>query len=377
MRKKLFEGRDKGKSRAASVQTVRNSPYSAFYDTLPLGGNEQEMFDNLREAVPIIDAAIDKILRLVGGIEVKCRNTEGKKILDELFKTVKVGASSTGIDAFIYQYLDRLLTWGTAVCEIVPYKSGRIAALYCADNRDLEIQRGKNPLDINICTRNGGELIPLPHPERICLTALNPMPGEIKGCSILKCLPFVSSVLLKIYSCIGTNWERAGNIRYAVTYKPPGGIIESALSGSDTLSQISEEWSKAMSGGEDVRDFIAVGDVEIKVIGADNLILDSEIPARQMLEQIVAKMGIPPFMLGLSWSSTERMSQQQADILTSELESYRKLITPVIEKICRVELRAEGIYEAPEVVWSDISLQDEVEQAKAMLYKAQAKQKAD
>ena len=33
---------------------------------------------------------------------------------------------------------------------------------------------------------------------------------------------------------------------------------------------------------------------------------------RQMLEQLVAKTGLPPFLLGLSWSSTERMSAQQA-----------------------------------------------------------------
>ena len=60
-----------------------------------------------------------------------------------------------------------------------------------------------------------------------------------------------------------------------------------------------------------VRDFVAVGDVDIKVIGADNQVLDSQVPVRQILEQLVARTGIPPFMLGLSWSSTERMSTQQ------------------------------------------------------------------
>ena len=46
-----------------------------------------------------------------------------------------------------------------------------------------------------------------------------------------------------------------------------------------------------------VRDFVAVGDVEIKAIGADEQILDSEVPVRQILEQVVAKTGIPPFMV--------------------------------------------------------------------------------
>lgn len=73
-----------------------------------------------------------------------------------------------------------------------------------------------------------------------------------------------------------------------------------------------------------VRDFVAVGDVDIKVIGADSQVLDSEVPVRQILEQLIARTGIPPFLLGLSWSSTERMSAQQADLLTSEITAIRR-----------------------------------------------------
>ena len=131
-----------------------------------------------------------------------------------------------------------------------------------------------------------------------------------------------------------------------------------------------------MESGRDgsVRDFVAVGDVEIKVIGADNQVLDSEAPVRQILEQLVAKTGIPPFMLGLSWSSTERMSAQQADILTSELTAIRRGLTPVVEKICRLWLRLHGWYGGFEVVWDDSNLQDQVEEAKAEWYRQQARQ---
>ena len=127
-----------------------------------------------------------------------------------------------------------------------------------------------------------------------------------------------------------------------------------------------------MKAGGPVRDFVAVGDVSIKAIGADSQILDSEVPVRQMLEQIVAKTGIPPFMLGLSWSSTERMSSQQADLLTSELEAYRRILTPVITKICRMYMALNGIADTPEIIWDDITLQDECELSKARLYNAQS-----
>jgi hypothetical protein len=121
-----------------------------------------------------------------------------------------------------------------------------------------------------------------------------------------------------------------------------------------------------------VRDFVAVGDVEIKVIGDSAPILDSEVPVRQILEQLIAKTGLPPFLLGLSWSTTERMSAQQADILTTELWALRRSVEPVIGKICRTFLRLEGLDDRVEILWDDISLQDLTEQAKAALYQAQA-----
>lgn len=118
-----------------------------------------------------------------------------------------------------------------------------------------------------------------------------------------------------------------------------------------------------------VRDFVASGDVDIKVIGADGPILDSETPVRQILEQLVARTGVPPFLLGLSWSSTERMSSQQADILTSELTSIRRTLEPVVERVCELWLELHGYDRRCQMEWADINLQDEVDEAKALLYR--------
>lgn len=97
------------------------------------------------------------------------------------------------------------------------------------------------------------------------------------------------------------------------------------------------------------------------------------VPVRQVLEQIVAKTSIPPFMLGLNWNSTERMSAQQADMLTTEITAIRRTLTPVVEQICRMWLRMQGETAAFRVDWEDINLQDEVEEAKAELYREQAR----
>ena len=78
-------------------------------------------------------------------------------------------------------------------------------------------------------------------------------------------------------------------------------------------------------------------------------------------------------VLGLSWSSTERMSAQQADLLTTEITAIRRALTPTVERICRMWLRMHGFTCGYEVVWDDINLQDEVEEAKAQLYLEQAR----
>ena len=136
--------------------------------------------------------------------------------------------------------------------------------------------------------------------------------------SLLRSMPFLTDILLKIYQATGMNWERMGNVRFAVICRP-GEERGSLCPGAVPANR--REWSAAMQAGKQraVRDFVAVGDLDIKVIGADNQVLDSQVPVRQILEQLVARTGIPPFLLGLSWSSTERMSAQQADLMTSEI----------------------------------------------------------
>lgn len=378
----IFKKKKTPGQRFTGVQTAPGGlcahPFRALQGYVPLKTAEHALYTSLREAIPIIDAAILKTVRLTGDFTVACRDKRAEKELDTFLKTVQTGGCGNGIQAFLSAYLDQLLTYGTAVGEIVMTAGGRdIGALYnaCLDNVALKAE--KNPLDVTVCRRDaGGKSTPVPNQSLLCVTPLNPQPGEICGTSVLKGLPFVGGILLKIFQTVGINWERVGNIRFAVTYKPPSDLSERAFT-KERAQQIAREWSKAMRDGTQASDFVSVGDVSIKVIGADNQVLDSEVPVRQVLEQIVAKLSIPPFLLGLSWSSTERMSSQQADILTSELECYRNLLNPVIKKICTLWLRLNGFDDDFEICWNNINLQDETQLANARLLNAQAQQMED
>lgn len=367
----IFKNRKISRVSAPVTQSTNRHPFGILDGYVPLAAPQIKLYYALREAVPVIDAAVFKLVRLTGGFSVECDSAAAQAAVDEFIQSVPVGGNRQGLSAFVSSYFEQLLTCGTALGEIVTDTDGVPRALFNAPLENIELKRSENGFDIDIFTRNGTELQKVARPEMCLLSVLNPEPGTLTGNSMLKGLPFVSSILLKIFDSIGANWERVGNLRFAVTYNPKNDAMDRAYA-KDRALQVAREWGEAMQSGSEVRDFVAVGDVQIKVIGADNQILDSEVPVRQMLEQIVAKTGLPPFMLGLSWSSTERMSSQQADMLTSELEAYRRILTPVIRKICTAYLRSMGYSCNARVVWDDITLQDEVELSRAELYRAQA-----
>lgn len=359
----------------AAVCQLRNGdihPFGAMRGFTPLGGGEERVYREMREAIPVLDAAVGKMVRLCGGFEVKCRNPQAQQKLNEFLRMVPCGRGQMGIESFLSGYLDSLLTYGRAVGELV-VAGGKLRAVCWGDVTALEVEEGDNALDMVLWGRDAhGLLRPLPYQHLLLFTTMHPEPAHPYGVSMFRGMPFLADILLKIYNTIGVNWERAGNIRYSVTCK--GGEELDPAAAQERGRAVAEQWAKAMEDSKNgtVRDFVAVGDVQIKVIGGEAPILDSEVPVRQILEQLVAKTGLPPFLLGLNWSTTERMSTQQADLLTSELWALRRTVEPAMRKICQTFLALEGLDNRVEIVWDDISLQDITQEAQADLYRAQA-----
>lgn len=366
------------KTESGSVTAVcqlRNGdthPFGAMRHFTPLGGGEERIYREMREAIPVLDAAVGKMVRLCGGFQVKCRDKNAQQKLNEFLQMMPCGRGQMGIESFLSGYLDSLLTYGRAVGELV-VAGGRLRAVCWGDVTSLEVQEGDNALDMVLWGMDEhGLMRPLPYQHLLLFTTMHPEPAHPYGVSMFRGMPFLADILLKIYHTIGTNWERAGNIRYSVVCK--GGENLDPATAQERGKTVAAEWAKAMEDGKNgtVRDFVAVGDVEIKVIGGEAPILDSETPVRQIMEQLVAKTGLPPFLLGLSWSTTERMSTQQADLLTSELWALRRTVEPAMLKICKTYLALEGLDNRVEIRWDDISLQDITQQAQAELYLAQA-----
>ena len=215
-------------AQSVQLRTAGHHPFSALDGYVPLRRGEIEIYRAIREAVPLVDAAIVKIIRLVGGFTVACGNKEAQRGLEAFLRTVPVGRAQRGIDQFMEQYLDSLLTCGRAVGEIVPRPDGAdIAAVLCGDITEVEVREGASPLEFAICGWDGqGCMAPLPRQNLLLFTPFRPEANNPYGVSLLRSMPFVTELLLKIYHALGQNWERIGNAHFAVIYRPQSGETE-------------------------------------------------------------------------------------------------------------------------------------------------------
>ena len=64
---------------------------------LPDERADYRLYDALREAVPIIDAAVTKTVRLTGGFKVICSDERYQKLIDDFVNGVRVGLSGVSL----------------------------------------------------------------------------------------------------------------------------------------------------------------------------------------------------------------------------------------------------------------------------------------
>lgn len=187
----FFKQKKNSQNGCGLVQTapsaINEHPFSQLNSYIPLAEAELSLYESLREAVPIIDAAIGKTVRLIGDFSIICNEKKAQIHMDEFVKSVNCGCGAVGINAFIYSYFDQLLTYGTAIGEmILSADNSTVDALYNGSLRDVELKYDKNPLNIVVCEKSASGSTALPYQQLLFATLLNPDRDKLKGNSLLR-----------------------------------------------------------------------------------------------------------------------------------------------------------------------------------------------
>lgn len=367
--------RKKGATMHADVQTRSGGahPFGAIRQYIPNQVNVT-LYKQLREAVPTIDVGIQNLRRLIGVPKIRFPNQRKQKEWDTWQRAVKVGKTGKGLGTFVSMYTDTLIQNGFSAGEILPTRGKNdIYALIPIDGEIIVVKETEDPTEFILAEKKPMEPEPVPYqiPEWIIYNAYEASPSNPYGRGIMTGLPFLADILLTIFYATGRNWERFGDLKYSLDFNIPEGIDPQQA--KEFIEMAKQSWVETMQKTRDgkVQDFMGTN-VKVSVIGADAKQLDMQVPVRTILEQIVAKTGLPPFVFGFAWSARESMTKTQADILTSIIDDWREMITPAVTQIAEWWCRFRGYPMEFEIEWNEVSLQDIEGLANAELTMARA-----
>jgi len=342
------------------------------------------LYELIRELIPFIDIAITKLSRLIGSFEIITDDENLKKDIDDFRTNVKVNWFERGLDKYIMELVDATLTKGVGWGEIIPTESlDNIYRLKMAESKNLRFifKDGK----MLLAEKSQDSLHPkiLPNQDLLTYVSFNTREGHPQGYSLLYSLPFVAENFIKLHNVIRNLSDRIGDPIFVVWVE--GAANEKGMTSAKNIaSGLATEVQKAMKEKKvgKSRDIFAAtpngGKIHIDVVGADgSKLMNIEFPMRSTQEQLMAATHLPPFVFGAyNWNSNYKMSQDQVDMLISQINSYRESLNPIIEKIIDSFLIYTGKYGSKwKFEWNPVNIMDEVELSRAKLNFATASAK--
>lgn len=404
-----------GKSNDMSTSAITRNGHAlgAWHDSLAFGFIPREVnpyfYEALREAVGMLDGGINRLVTLDGIVRVRGTNERlVETIKHEFMDVVPVGDGEVGLQAFYAAQGNEIYEQGFSVGELVMDRKGReLIGLQVADSKGIGFRRDAGVLrtyyrppapkkgnrrdgtdEVETVLRNQGmgalstatqsQFVELP-PERLIYASYQAEANNPYGTSIMRSVEFVAQILLRIHNATGQVWDRFGDPPLQLTYKTKN----RKLDGKDldkrrdelaaTLKKVLDS-KRSGNSADFVQAIAADDDITIKVIGGDGKPLEIEMPARHMVEQILAKFGLPSWMLGVQWSTAERMADQQSEMALQESRTRFERRKPGLTAVVQTWLRGRGITWQPgdwDLYQELPSLRDELKRAQAAFLRAQ------
>jgi hypothetical protein len=348
-------------------------PY--FHVPIPV---EYNVLRKIRETIPMITAAILRMRELVGCPEVQASPSLKAKI-DAFLRVLPVNRMQTGIKLWAQTHLDNMYTYGRAHSEVLlNNRRDDVFGLVEVHPATAGLRPTFGGYATNVVQYQYGGGVPVTLIPELLLNSVNDIRGDDpNGTSLIAELPFVSQILNAMLRSLGNTWDRFGSPTYWVNWEPPQdwedptGALQKQI-----LGPMQSNFRTAMRQRAEGQsnDFWTTGKTTVEILGAQGEQLEFQASGRAIMEQIAARFGLPPFMYGFSWASTERMSTAQAKMVTEIIESSREVVEPAITKLITLWQLVTGTGGRFSLTWPRVSLQDLVDEARARAMDAQAMQ---
>lgn len=377
-----------------------------------------DFYEVLREGIPIIDSAIRRLISLNGTIKIIGDNGALVRELEDFCLHVPVNDKQKGIHAFLENASNETFEQGFAIAEFVATKDMKdIAGLRVADSKHIVFRRDKNG-QAEAWYRYPGNLPPRTYsrpesiveqiltatynqavwinglweeklnPENKLYFSINNENSDPYGVSIMRSMEFVAKILMTMQNSLANVWERFGDPIYHVKYKTTkrdigGDDVEKRRQKLQTDFQSAINSKRSGKSADLVTAINADADIVIEIIGHDNQILEVGVPSRHVLEQIVSKTNLPAWMLGLYWSTTERMATLEVESALQDAKIRQLAMIPEFIRLFSLYLKLRGLkwktittdVEKPGdwgIIFETPNLRDLVSQAQARFLNAQA-----
>jgi len=340
-----------------------------------------ELLTQFRGRVPVIKRTTEILSGFVGVPCLKCENDADTEYLEQWACTIEYGDGvGRGLAVWLDDLIDQSLTFGYAVGEgeIAAPRNG-IVRLWTYLSPSIAFRASETGAIQTVQWQGRGMETPL-NADTIARLTHDPKGCNPNGESLLLSLPAFCQALIDIHHAHQSTWRRNGIPVYHVhtelpaDFNDPDGAVANEIRDANIAGWNEVMRSQAVDGL--AKDFftVSVGKTVVSVIGADGAVMDIEVSNRVLTEQIISATGIPPFMFGLQWSTTERLSQQQADALLATVDNLRREAESAIRKVVDLHLRLTGKRAGLEyeLCWPEVTLQDRLASSQAANADAQA-----
>lgn len=405
---------------SSSPQITTGSPQGQMtgaFDRKELRKVDPAFYEVLREGIPLIDGAIGRLVSLNGTVKVIGDNMPLVKELEDFCLNVPVNDMQKGIHAFHQNFANETFEQGFSISEFIATADRKdIDHLRVADSKRIIFRKNAQgryepwyrtgePIVSNyslpgsiiqqILTSRYGQMVSYNGVEEIKLQPANKIYFSINnensdpyGVSIMRSLDFVAQTLVTIQNSMKNQAERFGDPMYHVHLEAGGKVgadIEARRKGLQndfntvvTSKRSGKSADLVTAGGPNSK-------VTVQVIGHDGQILTFEIQTRHLLEQIISKTHLPAWMLGIYWSTTERMATLEIEAALADARIRQYAMLPEFIRLFSAFLRLRGrswknVTLSPDkggdwgLVFESPNLRDLVAQAQARFLNAQADQ---